>query len=126
VSPGRKGRQLPCHKTAFGGPILGRGGKAIASGGSDGATRLWDLATRKQLRKLDGHQGPVLTLSFSADGRRLVPGSRDTTALILEVAGVLPALSATPFGAAELWGEGTGIVWHPLSGSVCSLEETDI
>jgi hypothetical protein len=44
----------------------------------------------------------VLALAFSADGRRLISGSRDTTALVWDVAGVLPAALAVRLDEAEV------------------------
>src|SRR5205823_14206622 len=37
---------------------------------------------RTKLATLDGHRGPVTSVAFSPDGRRLVSGSDDTTALV--------------------------------------------
>ncbi len=34
--------------------------------------KIWDADTGQQTGRLDGHQGPVLALAFSSDGRRLV------------------------------------------------------
>jgi hypothetical protein len=74
----------------------------IAFGGSDGIIRLWDLETRKELRKLAGHEGSIVAVAFSADGRRLVSGGRDTSALIWDVAGVRPSIPGLGLGAEEL------------------------
>ena len=49
---------------------------------------LWELATRKEVRRYRGHRGQIRTLAFSPDGRRLVSGSDDTTALIWDVTGL--------------------------------------
>jgi WD40 repeat protein len=65
-------------------------GRILATGGFEGTVGLWELATGKELRKLKGHDGPVLAISFSPDGRRLISGGRDTTALIWDTADVLP------------------------------------
>ena len=39
--------------------------------------RLWDLESGKELRQFKGHDGPILSLAISADGRVLVSGSAD-------------------------------------------------
>jgi eukaryotic-like serine/threonine-protein kinase len=43
---------------------------------------MWEANTGNQLRTLHGHTGSVLSLSFSADGKRLVTGSKDETVRI--------------------------------------------
>src|SRR5262249_36876331 len=72
-------------------------GKTLASGGSDktflgvrganpSAVRLWDVATGKLLRTLEGHQNAITSLSFSPDGKRLASsGSWDETIRLWDV-----------------------------------------
>jgi len=52
----------------------------------DGVVRLWDAWSGKELGRLEGHRGWVLGIAFSADGRRLVSGGTDTTALVWDAA----------------------------------------
>ena len=47
-------------------------GQWLAAGGEDGFLRIWDVATRRELHRLHGHERDTQTLGFSADGRRLV------------------------------------------------------
>jgi WD40 repeat protein len=49
----------------------------LASGGADHQIRLWDGATGDCLQMLEGHQGWVHSLAFSADGQMLASGSGD-------------------------------------------------
>jgi RNA polymerase sigma factor (sigma-70 family) len=46
-----------------------------------------ELATGNERLRLDGHHGRVTSLVFSADGRTLVSGSDDTTALVWDMLG---------------------------------------
>jgi hypothetical protein len=57
-------------------PATSKGGESIT---------LWEVATGEVRFRLAGHQGNVNCLAFSNDGRRLVSGSTDTTALIWDV-----------------------------------------
>jgi hypothetical protein len=49
------------------------------------AIHLMEFATGKERMRLDGHHGRVVSLAFAADGRTLVSGSEDTTALVWDV-----------------------------------------
>lgn len=51
-----------------------------------GDIRLIDLLSGQVVRLLKGHQSVILSLAFSADGRRLVSGSADKTARIWDIA----------------------------------------
>ncbi len=54
----------------------------LISGGDDGVIRIWDLLRGEEVRRLQGHRGGVVSLALSVDGKMLISGSRDTTALI--------------------------------------------
>jgi WD40 repeat protein len=56
-------------------------------GWNEPAIHLLEVATGKERLKLDGHKGRVHSLAFSADGRTLVSGSADTTALVWGLVG---------------------------------------
>src|SRR6185503_479182 len=47
--------------------------------GLDRTVRLWDLAGRRVLRTLTGHEAEITAVAFLRDGRHLLSASRDKT-----------------------------------------------
>jgi WD40 repeat protein len=64
-------------------------GRLLAVTGRDGAVRLWDVAARRELRRLDGGQGRVGRVAFAPDGRSLAVGGADGTVLVWDVADLM-------------------------------------
>jgi WD40 repeat protein len=61
-------------------------GKLVAAASTvDNSIVVWSVATGRQVATLRGHGGRVHTLAFTPDGRRLLSGSADTTALMWDV-----------------------------------------
>ncbi|OWK35659.1 sigma-70 family RNA polymerase sigma factor [Fimbriiglobus ruber] len=85
-------------------------GRTFALPGDDGSVRVVETATGKERVAFAGHTGPVWSLAFSADCRRLATGSSDTTVLVWDVTGRLQNGQLRPAELAarereELWAE---------------------
>src|SRR5206468_2791711 len=80
----------------------------VAAGGP--VVRAWDTLTGQEAGQLKGHSGSVSVLRVGPDGRSLVTGSVDTTALVWDL-GNLPRVEVSreaPLAADELetiWGD---------------------
>ena len=82
----KEGEPMPTElsKKSAGSPTFSPDGEVIAV--NEGAEIvLFERATGKELRRLKGHQDHVRCLAFSPDGRSLVSGSYDLTALVWDV-----------------------------------------
>jgi dipeptidyl aminopeptidase/acylaminoacyl peptidase len=66
--------------------------------GDRATVTLWEVATGKPRLWMTGHQGDVNAVAFTPDGRSLVTGSTDTTALVWDV--MAPPASAGGLTAA--------------------------
>jgi hypothetical protein len=58
--------------------------RLLASSDGD-VIHLWEVATGKEIRTFRGHRGEVNSLAFSANGRRLISASTDSTALLWDL-----------------------------------------
>ncbi len=61
-------------------------GKTALSGGVDNTVRLWDLATGREIRKLEGDSSYVFSVAFSPDGKTALSGSLDHTVRLWDLA----------------------------------------
>jgi WD40 repeat protein len=91
-----RGESAPGHPGKVFAMALSLDGKWLAAGGllapfdgsnhiEVGAIRLYDFASGKLVALLKGHENIVLGLAFSPDGRHLISGSGDETAILWDV-----------------------------------------
>ena len=59
--------------------VISSDGAYALSASWDKTLRLWELSTGVTTRRFIGHTNDVLSVSFSADNRQIVSGSRDRT-----------------------------------------------
>jgi WD40 repeat protein len=98
--------RLEGHKHSVWSLALSPDGKLLASGGGafqnnsneavdadgkptatpDYTIRIWDTASNKELKKLDGHTKFIKALAFSADGKLLISTGEDTSIRVWDVA----------------------------------------
>jgi WD40 repeat protein len=94
-------------------------GTLFASGGNDSSVKLWDVASRRELRTLTGNTDVVLALKFSADGTLLASLGHDNTVHVWDVTsgdlritlkgenGAFAAICLTPDGKTLIRGNNT-------------------
>ncbi|ROZ76167.1 KGGVGR-motif variant AAA ATPase [Ramlibacter sp. WS9] len=90
-------------------------GKSLASAGDDSTVRLWDAASGKLLRALEGHQGGVGSVAWSPDGKSLASTGGDSTVRLWDAASgkLLRALEGHQGGVGS-------VAWSPDGKSLAS------
>jgi WD40 repeat protein len=82
-------------------------GRFLAIGRADGTIRVYHVATAKEIRRLSGQDGAITSLSFSRNGKTLLSGSRDCTALLWDISdldkSILPPTKLTERQLHESW-----------------------
>ena len=67
------------HKDTVSSIAIAPSSRFVATGSYDQTVRIWDPATRREVRNLVGHAAAVTAISVSPDGRFLASASRDKT-----------------------------------------------
>lgn len=112
VATGKEVRRFDQLRSGAGTFTLSSDGRLLAWGGwEDKVIHVVELASGRGRHQFAGHRGDVYALSFSADGKTLVSGSEDTTALVWDLTGRLSAKDGwdRPLTPAELDACWTGL-----------------
>lgn len=117
------------------GPVTGVAcspkGNRLATAGSDGVVRLWDIASGKQVQTLRGYDGWVHNVAFNADGTLLASASYDAAVIVWELETGQPRLTfrghrrpvtGVAFSPTGPWiasasNDGTVILWDGRNGA---------
>lgn len=78
------------HYGAVNTVVFAKDGLSCFTGSDDAQIKQWDVSTRQETNLLWLHNWPVTSLAVSADGRYLVSGSSDKTALMWNITSGLP------------------------------------
>ncbi len=84
-SPRREHAYLMAVAFAPNGKMLATADRVDNAGEGGNGITLWDVATGRVRHRLAGHQGDVNAVAFAPDGRTVISGSTDTTALVWDV-----------------------------------------
>jgi WD40 repeat protein len=74
------------HSNVVHAVVFSPNGRMLGSAGEDGATKLWDVGTQRELRTLKRDANGITSVSFSPDGTMVVTGGHDGAIVLWDVA----------------------------------------
>jgi WD40 repeat protein len=100
-------------------------GRTLAwTSATDTVIRLLEVASGRERRLLAGHRGQVTALAFSADGRRLLSGCADSTALVWDLTSACSSRAITAGEVEALWNDLAGADAARAYGAIQRLAAT--
>jgi len=94
-------------------------------GPGSGVVQVWDVATGKELTRLEGHEGPVWDVSFHPDGEQIATASPDKTARLWSArTGQMLALCQHAGEVCNVWFSPDGQRFVTCSGEMTAQEWT--
>jgi mono/diheme cytochrome c family protein len=97
---------------------LSADGKLLATAGADRLGRLWEFASRKELGRLERHEGHLLAIAFNPDASWVATGATDKLLKIWDAKTLQEIISDTGPGAAV-----TGLRWAGDGKSLVTVGE---
>ena len=79
VADGQSRTHWPAHGDSIYALCVSPDGHWLATAGADKLVKLWDMETRQEIARLEGHLGHVLALAFNRDGSMLASAGADKT-----------------------------------------------
>jgi WD40 repeat protein len=97
-------------------------GKTLACGSGHATVALWDVASRKKVRELEGHEGAVMWIAWSPDGKTLASSSRDVTMRLWDIASgyEIRKIAQGEAGAGAALGVLFSVAWSPDGKTIAS------
>jgi WD40 repeat protein len=93
-------------------PAFSPDGRYLATAKDTPEIHLWDVLTGRNVTQLRGYEGGVVSLLFTPDGKHLISGGTDTTALSWDLTRLIRSQSAP---AAKLQPQALDVLWTDLA-----------
>ena len=103
-----------------------RDGKQLVTAGGDRLIKIWDLATKKEVARLEGHSAQVLAVAFNTNATQVVSGGADKQLKVWDIATREKIIGlgthAAPINAVAWPGDGAIILAATDAGGVYSYK----